>query len=161
MMNEELLKRAGDLAARCARTGSVTATTFLTPTEQYALRSFRPRADCAVIFHGGVPGAERACAFFLPDWMEAADFDPGETLRCVRVTAHFSAPGHRDYLGALPAMGVRVGDASLNYVECLRPDAEVRPGDIIGLRRYGKAAVQDIGGQSRKGRIFVGGEVYI
>ena len=65
-MNEELIKRAEDLASRCARTGSVTATAFLTPAEQYELRDFRPRADCAVRFHGGVPGAERACAFFLP-----------------------------------------------------------------------------------------------
>ena len=81
-MNEELIKRAEDLASRCARTGSVTATAFLTPAEQYELRDFRPRADCAVRFHGGVPGAERACAFFLPDWMDDTLFDPGETLRC-------------------------------------------------------------------------------
>ena len=246
-MNEELIKRAEDLASRCARTGSVTATAFLTPAEQYELRDFRPRADCAVRFHGGVPGAERACAFFLPDWMDETLFDPGETLRCVRLTAQFGAPGHRDYLGALLGMGVRrewlgdilidgstahvlcihtvephlltiekvgrcgvktaavpltkvpaperkvrpmsftvqsprldavlaglfhlsrtqaaervrAGDASLNYAECLRPDAEIRPGDVVSLRGHGKAAVRDIGGQSRKGRTYVDGEVYI
>ena len=247
MTNEELFKRAEDLASRCERGGMVTSTAFLTPAEQYALRAFRPRGNAAMLFHGGVAGAERACAFFLPDWMEAAYFDPGDTLRCVRVTAHFGEPGHRDYLGALLGMGVRrewigdilihenvayvlcmqsveghlltlekvgrcgvktaavplsevpeperrvrgvsftvqsprldavlsglfhlsrtqaaervrVGDASLNYAECLRPDAEIHPGDVLSLRGHGKAAVTDIGGQSRKGRVYVTGEIYI
>lgn len=247
MTNEELLKRAEDLASRAEKTGSVTHTAFLTPAEQYLLRSFRPRADCSVVFSGGVAGTERQCAFFLPDWMDEAEFDPSETIRCIRLTAHFGAPGHRDYLGALLGMGVgrewigdiliqdsvahvfclqsveahllgiekvgrcgvktaavaladvpvperkvkelsftvqsprldavlsglfhlsrtqaaeriRAGDASLNYAECLRPDAEIRPGDIVSLRGYGKAAVKDLGGQSRKGRTYLIGEVYL
>ena len=246
MMNEELIKRAEDLAARCARTGTVTSTAFLTPAEQYALKSFRPHADCAVVFSGGVDGAERACACFLPEWMDETMFDAEELMRCVRITAHFGEPGHRDYLGALLGMGVRrewigdilidgsvahvlclksvqahlltiekvgrcgvktaavplsdvpvperkvkpvsftvqsprldavlsglfhlsrtqaaerirVGDASLNSSECLRPDSEIRPGDVVSLRGYGKAAVRDIGGQSRKGRIYISGEIY-
>ena len=247
MTNEELFKRAEDLSQRCERSGMVTSTAFLTPAEQYALRGFHPRGDCAMVFHGGVAGAERACAFFLPEWMDEADFDPGETLRCVRVTAYFGAPGHRDYLGALLGMGVRrewigdilisdhaayvlcmqsveshlrtiekvgrcgvktesvplsevpvperkvkgvsftvqsprldavlsglfhlsrtqaaerirAGEASLNYAECLRPDAEIRPGDVLSLRGCGKAAVTEIGGQIRKGRIYITGEVYL
>ena len=247
MTNEELLKRADDLASRAEKTGSVTHTAFLTPAEQYALRGFRPRGDCRMVFFGGVEGAERQCAFFLPDWMEEDDFDPSETIRCIRITAHFGAPGHRDYLGALLGMGVgrewigdilidgstayvlciqsveahllgiekvgrcgvktaaielsavpvperkakevsftvqsprldavlsglfhlsrtqaaeriRAGDASLNYSECLRPDAEIRPGDVVSLRGYGKAEVKDLGGQSRKGRTYLTGEVYL
>ena len=247
MTNEELIKRAEDLAERCERTGSVTSTAFLTPAEQYVLRSFRARGNVTMLLHGGVPGAERVCAFFLPDWMEEAYFDPAETIRCVRVTAYFGTPGHRDYLGALLGMGVgrewigdilirdseahvlclksvethlltmekvgrcgvktaavpleavpaperkvrpvsftvqsprldavlaglfhlsrtqaaervRAGEASLNYAECLRPDAEIRPGDVLSLRGHGKAAVTEIGGQSRKGRIYITGEVYV
>ena len=247
MTNEELLKRADDLASRAEKTGSVTHTAFLTPAEQYVLRGFRPRGDCRMVFSGGVEGAERRCAFFLPDWMDEADFDPSETIRCIRITAHFGAPGHRDYLGALLGMGVgrewigdilidestahvlciqsvethllgiekvgrcgvktaaielsavpvperkvkevsftvqsprldavlsglfhlsrtqaaeriRAGDASLNYSECLRPDAEIRPGDVVSLRGYGKAEVKDLGGQSRKGRTYLTGEVYL
>lgn len=245
-MNEELIRRAEDLARRCERSGSVTHSVFLTPAEQYALRNWRPNADCAVVFHGGVADAERAAAFFLPEWMDETDFDPGETIRCVRVTAHFGAPGHRDYLGSLMGLGVRrewlgdiliqdsvayvlclhtvesqlltlekvgrcgvktasvplsevpiperkvrpvrftvqsarfdavlaglfrlsrtaaaehirAGDASLNYAECLRPDAPVEPGDVLSLRGCGKAKVTDLGGQSRKGRQFLSGEVY-
>ena len=247
MTNEELLKRADDLASRAEKTGSVTHTAFLTPAEQYVLRGFRPRGDCRMVMEGGVEGAERRCAFFLPDWMDEAYFDPSETIRCIRITAHFGAPGHRDYLGALLGMGVgrewigdilieesvahilciqsveahllgiekvgrcgvktaavaleavpvpdrrvkeisftvqsprldavlsglfhlsrtqaaeriRAGDASLNYTECLRPDAEIRPGDVVSLRGYGKAEVTDLGGQSRKGRTYLTGEVYL
>ena len=56
MTNEELLKRADDLAARAEKTGSVTHTAFLTPAEQYALRSFRPRGDCRMVLSGGHGG---------------------------------------------------------------------------------------------------------
>lgn len=245
-MNEELIRRAEDLARRCEKTGSVTHSVFLTPTEQYALSQWRPAADCTMRFHGGVEHCERAAAFFLPDWMNPADFDPSETIRCVKVTAHFGTPGHRDYLGSLMGLGVRrewlgdilirdsvahvlclhtvereiltlekvgrcgvktasvplseipaperkvrpvsftvqsvrfdavlaglfhisrtaaadhirAGDASLNYSECLRPDAPVEPGDVLSLRGYGKARVTELGGQSRKGRQFLTGEVY-
>ena len=55
---------------------------------------------------------------------------------------------------------IRAGDASLNYSECLRPDAPVEPGDVLSLRGYGKARVTELGGQSRKGRQFLTGEVY-
>ena len=247
MTNEELIKRADDLAARAEKTGSVTHTVFLTPAEQYALRGFRPRADCRMVFSGGVDGAERQCAFFLPDWMDEGDFDPAETIRCIRITAHFGAPGHRDYLGALLGMGVgrewigdiliqdsvahvlcirsveaplpgiekvgrcgvktaeialsdvpvperkvkeisftvqsprldavlsglfhlsrtqaaarrRARDAGLAYPARRRPDAELRPGDIVSLRGYGKAEVKNLGGQSRKGRTYLSGEVYV
>ena len=245
-MNEELIRRAEDLARRCEKSGSVTHSVFLTPAEQYALSSWRPAADCTVLLHGGVENSERAAAFFLPDWMDPADLDPAETIRCVKVTAHFGAPGHRDYLGSLMGLGVRrewlgdiliqdsvahvlclhtvereiltlekvgrcgvktasvplseipaierkvrpvsftvqsarfdavlaglfhlsrtaaadhirAGDASLNYSECLRPDAPVEPGDVLSLRGCGKARVTELGGQSRKGRQFLIGEVY-
>lgn len=245
-MNEELIRRAEDLARRCEKSGSVTHSVFLTPAEQYALQQWRPAADCTVRFHGGVENCERAAAFFLPDWMDPADFDPSETIRCVKITAHFGTPGHRDYLGSLMGLGVRrewlgdiliqdsvahvlclntverelltlekvgrcgvktasvplseipvperkvrpvsftvqsarfdavlaglfrlsrtaaadhirAGDASLNYSECLRPDAPVEPGDVLSLRGYGKARVTELGGQSRKGRQFLTGEVY-
>lgn len=245
-MNEELIRRAEDLARRCEKSGSVTHSVFLTPAEQYALQQWRPAADCTVRFHGGVENCERAAAFFLPDWMDPEDFDPAETIRCVKVTAHFGTPGHRDYLGSLMGLGVRrewlgdiliqdsvahvlclhtvereiltlekvgrcgvktvsvplneiptperkvrpvsftvqsarfdavlaglfrlsrtaaadhirAGDASLNYSECLRPDAPVEPGDVLSLRGYGKARVTELGGQSRKGRQFLTGEVY-
>lgn len=246
-MADELIKRFEDLRERCERTCSVTNSLFLSPAEQYALEKWAARAaDCSVVLRGGVEGAERAAAFFLPFYMEKSDFDESEYIRCVRVSAGFGQPGHRDYMGAVLGLGIKrewlgdivveggeahifclrsvaehllasldkvgrygvktkevplsqaprpkievkeltfsvmslrldavaagmfnlsrttaaamigAGEVSLNYSECLRPDAQIKPGDIISVRGHGKASLAAIGGQSRKGRTFVTAEV--
>ena len=106
-MDDELIRRAEDLAERCCRTASVTNKGFLTPAEIFQISHWRPRADCTVLLHGGYDGAERQVAFFLPDWMEPEAFDAGEHLCAIELTARFGSPGHRDYLGA--AMGLGIG----------------------------------------------------
>ena len=58
-MEDDLIRRAEDLSARCARRGIVTNTQFLTPAECRALEAWAKRgADCAVLLHGGYDGAE-------------------------------------------------------------------------------------------------------
>ena len=106
-MEDDLIRRAEDLSARCARRGIVTNTQFLTPAECHALTGWAKRgADCAVLLHGGYDGAERRVAFFLPDWMDGADFDPAEHICALEGVAAFGAPGHRDWLGAALALGI-------------------------------------------------------
>lgn len=56
-MEEDLLRRAADLAERCERTASVTSTAFLTPAEQYALTNWALHRDCTLVLHGGAEGA--------------------------------------------------------------------------------------------------------
>ena len=56
---------------------------------------------------------------------------------------------------------IHAGLATLNYLPCLKPDASVREGDIIALRGHGKGTLAEIGGESRKGRIFVRVELYV
>ena len=246
-MSEELIKRGEDLRERCERSCCVTNTAFLTPAEQYALSRWASRAaDCRMVLRGGVEGAERRAAFFLPFYMEPEDFDAGEYIRCVKVTAGFGQPGHRDYMGAVLGLGIKrewlgdivvegsvahvfclntvadhllasldkvgrygvktveislseapvpkielrevtfsvmslrldavaagmfnlsrtsaaglisAGEVSLNYSQCLRPDVQVQPGDIVSVRGHGKATLASVGGQSRKGRTFVTAEV--
>ncbi len=246
-MSDELIRRGEDLRERCERTCSVTNTAFLTPAEQYALSAWARRAaDCRMILRGGVEGAERCAAFFLPFYMDEDDFDESEYIRCVRVTAGFGQPGHRDYMGAVLGLGIKrewlgdivveggvahifclntvaehllasldkvgrygvktkevalyeapvpkiemkevtfsvmslrldavaagmfnlsrtsaagmiaAGEVSLNYSECLRPDAQVQPGDIVSVRGHGKGSLASVGGQSRKGRTFVTAEI--
>ncbi len=246
-MSEELIKRGEDLRERCERSCCVTNTAFLTPAEQYALSAWASRAaDCRMILRGGVDGAERCAAFFLPFYMEEDDFDESEYIRCIRVTAGFGQPGHRDYMGAVLGLGIKrewlgdimvdggvahifclntvaehliasldkvgrygvktkevalseapvpkrevkevtfsvmslrldavaagmfnlsrtsaaamiaAGEVSLNYSECLRPDAQLQAGDIISVRGHGKGTLASIGGQSRKGRTFVTAEI--
>lgn len=248
MEHEALLRRAEDLLARCDRRGCITSTAFLTPAEQAAVEAyFRRRPGCRLVFFGGHPDCERRAAFFLPDWLDAADFDPWAEIRALKITASFGTPGHRDYLGALLALGVRrewIGDiridgqtawvfclpsvagqlsgltqagrvsvkaeeiparevpepvlrrkavtftvqsprldavlsetfrlsrtvaarqiaagfASLNHLPCLKSDAPVREGDILSLRGFGKAEIRSIGGESRKGRLFVTAEIFL
>ena len=58
------------------------------------------------------------------------------------------------------ASHIAEGAASLNYSECLKNDAVVSPGDVISLRGCGKGTVSELGGVSRKGRLFVEVEIY-
>ena len=53
---------------------------------------------------------------------------------------------------------IRLGAVSLNYTVCDKVDAPIREGDVISLRGKGKGSVIEIGGKSRKDRIFVTGE---
>ncbi len=106
-MEEELIRRAEDLAARCERTGCVTLSHFLTPAECFALERWAPsRPDVQMLLHGGYDGAERRAAFFLPEWMDASEFDPAEYVCALEGVAAFGAPGHRDWLGAVLALGI-------------------------------------------------------
>ena len=55
-MEEDLLRRAADLAERCERTATVTSTAFLTPAEQYALTNWARHRDCTLVQHSGGNG---------------------------------------------------------------------------------------------------------
>ena len=246
MENEEILKRARDLARRAEQRGVPTNTGFLTPAERYALEHDPALRGVSMVFSGGYPDAERTMAFFLPDWMEEDGPDLGGHICALRLTAAFGSPGHRDYMGAILGMGVgrewvgdiladgpeaivlcqpsvlrhllsidkvgrfgvkteeipleaiprrekhaeerhftvmsprldavaaglfhlsrtetarqiALGALSLNYAECLKPDAPVKEGDVLSLRGTGKGRVTEIGGSSRKGRLFVTAELY-
>ena len=58
------------------------------------------------------------------------------------------------------ARQIALGVLSLNYTECLKSDAPVREGDVLSLRGAGKGKICEIGGSSRKGRLFVTAELY-
>lgn len=241
----DLLRRLEDLSARCARSGTMTFTPFLTPAEQVsALKWMKHRCECGTLLFGGHETCERKVLFFLPDWME--EFSPEDYIAALKLEAAFGTPVHRDYLGALLGMGVkrevvgdiwvdgqsatvfclpsvaehlasieqagrvslkakviplsavtapvlrrrpvsftvqsprldavcsdlfrisretaakqiRLGAAAVNYLPCMKPDASVKEGDVISLKGAGKAQITSVGGQSRKGRLYVHAEVY-
>ena len=58
------------------------------------------------------------------------------------------------------ARQIAMGTLALNYAECLKPDAPVREGDVLALRGAGKGRICEIGGSSRKGRMFVTAVLY-
>ena len=127
MENDELLRRAEDLARRSGKNGEITHSLFLTPAEQARIKKWaQSGAEGRVLFHGGREQTERRAAFFLPYWMDEEDFDPSDYIRCVEAVSGFGEPGHRDYLGAALGLGLDrqwLGDIWINggtaYIFCL------------------------------------------
>ena len=50
---------------------------------------------------------------------------------------------------------VEGGRVNLNHELCLRPSKEVREGVVLSVRGFGRAKLLEIGGMSKKGRIFI------
>ena len=126
-MDKELEKRIEELSARCERQSVMTATGFLTMAEQMEVAAWAKRLDDVTLhMDGGDSACERKCAFFLPYWMEEAEFDVSEHIHAVKAAAFFGAPTHRDYMGAALALGIRrewIGDFRVvedgAYIFCL------------------------------------------
>ena len=114
MEYEALLRRAEDLQGRCERQNMLTSTPFLRPAEQAAVLAWaRTRAGCRMVLRGGHAECERKAAFFLPDYLDEENLDLEEEISAVALRAYYGEPGHRDYLGAILAMGLRrewIGD---------------------------------------------------
>jgi RNA-binding protein YlmH len=55
---------------------------------------------------------------------------------------------------------IRQGNALLSHRACEEPSKEVSAGDIISVRGLGRAKLLEIGGQSRKGRVWIRFGVY-
>ena len=145
MENSELLKRARDLAERCERSGTVCATGFLSPAEQYEIHSKLGFIPCGLVFHGGGDNCERAAAFFLPDYMTEDMLDLSEYICAMKLKAYFGQPGHRDYMGAILGMGIGrewLGDirveGSKAYVFCM--PSVLR--HLLGIEKVGRVSVK-------------------
>ena len=161
MENDELLRRAADLAERCEKTASVTHTAFLTPAEQYALSNWARTADCKLVLSGGHPDCERKAAFFLPFYMERDELYLPDYICAISIKAGFGEPAHRDYLGAALGMGIKrewLGDiwvsGSTATMFCL-PSVERHLLDGLNkVGRYGvktaKAELGDLKAPERK-----------
>ena len=53
------------------------------------------------------------------------------------------------------AEAIRSGLVSVNHLETTKPDKQLEEGDTLVLRGKGKAILVDIGGESKKGRIWI------
>lgn len=142
---DSFIKRIEDLAGRAERRNIVTATGFLTPAEQYALRQWAAaRPINTIVLTGGQDGCERQAAFFLPDWLEPDALDITEYIRAVRIDAHFGTPGHRDYMGAALGIGIQrewLGDFRIDgdtaYVFCLPSVEKLLIDELTKVGRVG------------------------
>lgn len=145
MENDELIKRAEDLARRCEKSYTVTHTAFLTPAEQFVLGKWAQRApESNMLLFGGSAECERKAAFFLPPYMEEDGFDAGEYICAFSAKAAFGEPGHRDYMGAIMGLGIKrewLGDIWVNgytaTIFILRGVERHLSGSLDKVGRYG------------------------
>ncbi len=134
-----LISRATELSVRGEN--SAVALSFLTPGEQRLVFSAMERAHntSRLFFWGGCIGAERRRAIFLPEWLvlDSTCHEPlyseeremhflgilgamgmdslcEEFVSCVKIcSSGYAELSHRDYLGALMALGIKrstIGD---------------------------------------------------
>lgn len=112
------LVRVCDRLERAAEREQPAATAFLSPREQALVRQLLP--GCT--FWGGTEGAERAVAYFVPEYLTKEDFFDGGVIACLRASFYEkNALSHRDVLGALMGAGIRrdaVGDIYIGEQSC-------------------------------------------
>lgn len=127
-----LLAQLADRRKQCDDRMYPTFCGFLDAREQALAVDFL-RGGGAFALWGGYASAERRCVIFLPDYLAdlQANNIPDDTdplcVLCARPTAREAGLSHRDYLGALLALGItrkKVGDI------IVRPDGA----DIVILR---------------------------
>lgn len=107
MEDNQLKARIKDLAEQCGRQHRCTLTGFLTPAEQVAARAAALRSSCHFRLYGGYPEAERQVLLFQPDYLADNEPEWAEYLHVLQLVPAAAGPGHRDYLGALLALGIR------------------------------------------------------
>lgn len=109
MDSELLLARVKDLSNLCEKTATPKFLGFLTPSEAAIVQSQLGKT-ARYHFFGGYDGAERTLLCFLPDWCET----PVYPITAFTFTYRkCDVLGHRDFLGALMALGITretVGD---------------------------------------------------
>lgn len=109
MDNELLHARINDLATLCDKTNAPKFLGFLNPT-QAALAQKQLGNNVKHSFYGGYNTAERTILCFMPNWCEAPVFPITALTISYRKCDKLA---HRDFLGALMALGItreKVGD---------------------------------------------------
>lgn len=113
-MDENLLRaRIRDLADQCDRQHRITQTCFLTPAELTIARAAAQKSGVSFKMNGGNEAAERRILLFVPDYLAEAEPDWDEYLHVLHITVTRDGLEHRDYLGAILALGMRrdqIGD---------------------------------------------------
>jgi RNA-binding protein YlmH len=62
---------------------------------------------------------------------------------------------------AKAAEAIRAGIVSVDHIECLKTDAKVEEGAILVLKGKGKAVLREVGGESKKSRVWIKIERYV
>lgn len=140
-----LLARTEEKAALCYNNSMITHGEFLDMHQRSLISSVRlPYPDIKRVFFGGFDGAERCIAVFLPEYVPADDErslreyfienPDDDPLKYIEVTKDRFSPKltHRDYLGALMALGIKremTGDIMVS-------DSGCRIAVLAGMARF-------------------------
>ncbi len=128
MTDNELLKaRLDDCIAACAESYLLTNTNFLDIYQQSSATQYLSRKKSVKYdFYGGFADGERKVVVFLPDYAgdisyitENPELSPIVSLKISK--DNFSELSHRDYLGAIMALGVKremIGDIVVSDKGC-------------------------------------------
>lgn len=110
METEIFSARVRDTAEICERTSKPKFFGFLSEAEAAAAAAILKRINCKSDFFGGYEGALRVMLGCFPDWCDNFDYPITPLTLSYRKT---DKPSHRDFLGALMALGIKretVGD---------------------------------------------------
>lgn len=114
----QTLIRACERMERAREHEQPSATAFLSPREQALMKTLLPWC----LFWGGAEGAERAVAYYVPEYMTRQELFDGTVIACLRGSFYQeNALSHRDVLGALMGAGLRrdaVGDIYIHEKCC-------------------------------------------
>lgn len=114
--------RIKDLIFLSIKDADKKASNFLDPKEQLEAEQIaRSFSGIRYYFDGGYPEAERKIMVVCPDFLEDRPFNV--PLGALRITPHneHCYPGHRDYLGAILALGIareKIGDLVVGKDSC-------------------------------------------
>ena len=119
MTNEDkfLLASVRDKERQCSENSMITNSVFLDMRERSVVATAkREFPDVKTVFYGGFEDSERNIALFLPDYVDSDDVygyfeqcpeaDPIAIIE-IEKDKFSSALTHRDYLGALMALGIK------------------------------------------------------
>lgn len=133
-----LVSHAQDLKNRALENSMITNTLFLDLRQRSLLSAIEKQQSSGVntYYYGGYAEAERVCAVFVPSFFETgenlseyfSEYEDDNPLALLKVTKdRFSSLSHRDYLGALMALGIKremLGDILVEetcaYIICIK-----------------------------------------
>ena len=114
--DDELLARLLDKADIRERTGRMQHSRFLSERDRLCLAPVLRELGVTAVFWGGYGEAERTVLSLPADWQDEEGIKAGEDSPVCVLRAHWRGVeglGHRDFLGALMALGIErdlIGD---------------------------------------------------
>ncbi|MBR4703840.1 MAG: RNA-binding protein [Oscillospiraceae bacterium] len=143
--DDELLARVLDKIDIRERSGRMQHSRFLSERDRLCIEPVLRELGTTAVFWGGCPEAERT-VFILPaDWQTEEQVRTGEDSPVCVLRAHWRGAeglGHRDFLGALMALGIErdlIGDIIPREGSC----------DIVLLREIAPYVLQNLSSAGR------------